>query len=85
VLPAAGVGDILSANIASLEHGNMHTFIRISGDDVPCGGLLFGTDTDTDAVLGQVIRDLRLAYPKASHCVVRGMDVVTDVVAGAAE
>jgi hypothetical protein len=63
----------------------MHTFIRISGDDVPCGGLLFGTDTDTDATLDQFIRDLRLAYPKARHHVVRGMDVVTDVVSEAVE
>ena len=55
----------------------MHTFIRIIGDDLPCGGLLIASDTDT--ALEQLVADLARAYPKARHCVVRGMDVVTDV------
>jgi hypothetical protein len=69
--------DILSANIARLEPDKMHTFIRISGDDLPCGSLLIATDTD--AALEELVDDLARAYPKAKACVVRGMDVVTDV------
>lgn len=63
----------------------MHTFIKIIGDDLPCGGLLISSDTATDKALDQLVHDLALAYPRARHCVVRGMDVVTDVVAGDAE
>jgi hypothetical protein len=77
VLPAADSVDILSANTASQELTIMHTFIRISGDDLPCGSLLIATDTDT--ALEQLVDDLARAYPKSRHCVVRGMDVVADV------
>jgi hypothetical protein len=58
----------------------MHTFIKITGDGVPDGGLLVGADTETDTALDQFIHDLLLAYPDADHCVVRGLDVVADVV-----
>jgi hypothetical protein len=57
----------------------MHTVIKITGDDVPAGGLLIGADTETDPALDQLIHDLQTAYPRAHHCVIRGMDVVTDV------
>lgn len=83
MLPAALRLDILSRDTASLEHSNMHTFIRISRDDLPAGELLIGTDTDI--AIDQFIHELALAYPKARHCVVRGMDVVADVVSGDAE
>jgi hypothetical protein len=63
----------------------MHTLIKITGDDMPAGGLLIGSDTDTDPAIERLVHDLRLAYPKAKACVVRGMDVVTDVVSGDVE
>jgi hypothetical protein len=62
----------------------MHTFIKVIGDDLPCGGLLICSDTATDSAFDQLVHDLALAYPKARHCVIRGMDVVSDV-AGDAE
>ena len=62
----------------------MRMLIKITGDDVPDGGLIMGVDP-AETALDQFIRDLRLAYPGAHHRVVHGLDVVTDVVAGDAE
>lgn len=59
----------------------MHTLIMISGDDVPAGGFVVGAD-DANPALDQLIHDLRQAYPRATHRVISGMDVVTNDVAG---
>lgn len=60
----------------------MHTLIKVTGDDMPAGGFLIGANS-SDPHIEQLIRDLRLAYPKARTQRITGMDVVTDVVGDA--